>query len=319
MVKILVTGATGQIGSELVPELRKKYGDENVIATGRNIKKLKEFSEPTEVLDVLNKKKLEQVVKEHNIDVIYHLAAILSAKGEQNPQLCFKVNVDGLYNVLETARENNVEKVIIPSSIAAFGPETPDNPSEITIQRPKTMYGISKVLAELLGEYYYNKYGLDVRGVRFPGIISWKTEPGGGTTDYAVEAFYAAIQKGHYTYFVRKDTVLPMMYMPDALKALIQIAEAEPSQLRYRFYNVTGMSFSAEELTKVIQKFIPDFTADYKPDERQKIADSWPTRIDDSAAREDWNWKPDWDLERMARDMIENLSKKLRGDAYGKA
>lgn len=318
-MKILVIGATGQIGSELVPELRKRYGNGNVIAASRRVKKLAELGEPFEVLDILDKERLDQLVKEYNIDVIYHLAAILSAKGEQNPQLCFKVNIDGLYNVLETVRENNVEKVIIPSSIAAFGPETPDNPGEITIQRPKTMYGISKVLAELLGEYYYNKYGIDVRGVRFPGIISWKTEPGGGTTDYAVEAFYAAIQKGHYTYFVRKDTVLPMMYMPDALKALIQLAEAEPSKLRYRFYNVTGMSFLAEDLTKVIQKFIPNFTADYKPDERQKIADSWPSHLDDSAAREDWNWKPDWDLERMARDMIENLSKKLGGGAYGKA
>jgi len=167
-MKILVIGATGQIGSELVPELRKRYGNENVIASDINTKNLKEFSEPTEVLDVLNKEKLDQVVKEYDIDIIYHLAAILSAKGEQNPQLCFKVNVDGLYNMLETARENNVEKVIIPSSIAAFGPETPDNPGEITIQRPKTMYGISKVLAELLGEYYYNKYGVDVRGVRNP-------------------------------------------------------------------------------------------------------------------------------------------------------
>jgi len=310
-MKILVTGAYGQIGSELVPYLRERYGKENVIATGRNIERLKALSEPYEVLDVLDRKRLDELIKEYDVDVIYHLAAILSARGEQNPQLCFQVNVNGTYNVLEAARENGVEKVIIPSTIAVFGPETPDYPKEVTILRPRTMYGISKVFTELAGEYYYNKYGLDVRGLRLPGVISWKTPPGGGTTDYAVEAFYAAIEKGHYTYFVREDTTLPMMYMPDTLKAFVQLAEADNSRLRYRFYNVVGMSFSAKELTEVIKKFIPHFTADYKPDERQKIADSWPSHIDDGAAREDWDWKPDWDLEKMAKDMIENLSKKL--------
>ena len=312
LVRILVTGACGQIGSELVPLLRERYGKDNVIASDIVVEKLKMLSEPYEVINVLDREKLEKVIKEYNIDIIYHLAAILSAKGEENPQLCYQVNINGTYNVLEAARVGGVEKVIIPSSIAVFGPETPDNPGEITILKPRTMYGISKVFAELAGEYYYHKYGLDVRGLRFPGIISWKTPPGGGTTDYAVEVFYAAIEKGHYTYFVREDTTLPMMYMPDALKALIQLMEADNSRLRYRFYNVSGMSFSARELTEVIKKFIPHFTVEYKPDERQKIADSWPSRLDDTAAREDWDWKPDWNLERMAKDMIENLSKKLR-------
>lgn len=310
-MRILVTGACGQIGSELVPLLRKKYGKENVVASDIVVEKLEKLSEPYEVLNVLDREKLDAIIKEYEIDVIYHLAAILSAKGEENPQLCFQVNVNGVYNVLEAARLGGVEKIIIPSTIAVFGPETPDYPKEVTILKPRTMYGISKVFAELAGEYYYNKYGLDVRGVRLPGVISWKTPPGGGTTDYAVEAFYAAIEKGHYTYFVSEDTTLPMMYMPDALKALTQLAEADPTRLRFRFYNVVGMSFSAKELTEVIKKLIPHFTADYKPDERQKIAESWPSHIDDSAAREDWDWKPDWDLERMAKDMIENLSKKL--------
>ena len=306
MRRMLVVGAAGQIGSELVPKLRERYGNDNVVATLHRVKK--KFAEPVEALDVLDRNRLEEIVDKYDIDTVFHLGAILSAKGEQNPQLCFKVNIDGLYNILEAAREKGVEKVIAPSSIAAFGPETPDNPGEITIQRPNTIYGISKVLQELLGDYYFDRYELDVRGVRFPGIISWKTQPGGGTTDYAVEAFYEAIRDGHYTCFVRKDTVLPMMYMPDALKALIELAEAKPSRLRYRFYNVTAMSFSAEELTETIKKFIPEFTVEYKPDERQKIADSWPKRLNDEAAREDWGWKPEWDLERMAGDMIENLS-----------
>jgi nucleoside-diphosphate-sugar epimerase len=306
---MLVVGAAGQIGSELVPKLREKYGNDNVVATLHRVKK--KFAEPVEALDVLDRNRLEKIIDKYDIDTVFHLGAILSAKGEQNPQLCFKVNIDGLYNILEVAREKGVEKVIAPSSIAAFGPETPDNPGEITIQRPNTIYGISKVLQELLGDYYFDRYELDVRGVRFPGIISWKTQPGGGTTDYAVEAFYEAIRDRHYTCFVRKDTVLPMMYMPDALKALIELAEAKPSRLRYRFYNVTAMSFSAEELTETIKKFIPEFTVEYKADERQRIADSWPKRLNDEAAREDWGWKPEWDLERMAGDMIENLSVRL--------
>jgi len=306
MKRMLVVGAAGQIGSELVPKLREEYGNDNVVATFHRVKK--KFAEPVEALDVLDRNRLEEIIDRYDIDTVFHLGAILSAKGEQNPQLCFKVNIDGLYNILEVAKEKGVEKVIAPSSIAAFGPETPDNPTEITIQRPNTIYGISKVLQELLGGYYFDRYELDVRGVRFPGIISWKTQPGGGTTDYAVAAFYEAIRDGHYTYFVRKDTVLPMMYMPDALKALIELAEAKPSGLRYRFYNVTAMSFSAEELTETIKKFIPEFTVDYKADERQKIADSWPKRLNDGAARKDWGWKPEWDLERMAGDMIENLS-----------
>ncbi|HEX17100.1 MAG TPA: NAD-dependent epimerase/dehydratase family protein, partial [Thermoplasmatales archaeon] len=243
---------------------------------------------------------------------VYHMAAILSATGEKNPQLCWDVNVNGLYNLLEIARESNL-RIFCPSSIAVFGPGTPkENAPQDTILTPTTMYGVTKVVGELLGEYYVQKYGVDVRGVRYPGIISSETPPGGGTTDYAVEMFYYAVKGEKYTCFVKEDTVLPMMYMPDCIKSAIQLMEADFSKLRHHTnFNITAMSFSAKELEEEIKKHIPDFSCEYKPDFRQKIAETWPRSIDDSCAREEWGWKPDYDLEKMVKDMIEKLEKKL--------
>jgi nucleoside-diphosphate-sugar epimerase len=315
-MKILVIGALGQIGSELVPELKEKYGKENVIASDIN------FPEDDEKetygnfiqLDVLDKEGILRVINTHNINVIYNMASILSAKGEKMPQKALKINLDGLVNVLEIGRELNIEKVIWPSSIAVFGPTTPkeDVPND-TVLQPTTMYGITKVSGELLAQYYYKKYGLDTRSVRLPGIISNKTLPGGGTTDYAVEIFYKAIKEKKYTCFVKKETVLPMMYMPDCIKALIDILEANRSNMNRCVYNITGLSFSAQELANEIKKHISDFRIEYKPDFRQEIADSWPRTIDDSQARKDWSWEPKYDLSYMTEDMIEKLREKLLG------
>jgi len=318
MTKILITGATGQIGSELTLVLREKYGGENVVAAGHKKSPNPRLVDtgPFVTLDVTDRAQLERTVREHRITEIYHLAAILSATGEQNPDLAWRVNMEGLYNVLEVARTVGVQRIFWPSSIAVFGPKTPkDNTPQDTILSPTTMYGITKVAGELLCEYYHRRYGLDVRGLRFPGIISSETPPGGGTTDYAVEIFYAAVRGEPYTCFVRPDTVLPMMYMPDCLKATLRLMEADPARLRYRIYNVTGMSFSAEELAREIQKRVPGFRVQYKPDFRQHIADSWPRTIDDSAAREDWGWKPDYDLPKMVEAMLVALQKrKERGE-----
>lgn len=310
MTKILVTGATGQIGSELTLVLREKYGNENVIAAGHKRMPASKLvaSGPFVSVDVTDRRALEDVVQEYKITHIYHLAAILSASGEQNPDRAWRVNMEGLYNVLEVARLQGIQRVFWPSSIAVFGPKTPrENTPQDTILSPTTMYGITKVAGELLCEYYHRRYGLDVRGLRFPGIISSETPPGGGTTDYAVEMFYAAVRGETYTCFVRPDTVLPMMYMPDCLKATIKVMEADSTKLRWRIYNVTGMSFSAQELVQEIQKKVPGFRARYQPDFRQAIADSWPRSIDDSAAREDWGWKPDYDLPRMVEAMLSAL------------
>lgn len=318
MTKILVTGATGQIGSELTLALREIHGGANVIAAGHKRPPNERLSEtgPFITLDVTDRKQLESVVCEHKITEIYHLAAILSATGEQNPDLAWRVNMEGLYNVLEVAKNFGVKKIFWPSSIAVFGPKTPkENVPQDTILSPTTMYGITKVAGELLCEYYHRRYGLDVRGLRFPGIISSETPPGGGTTDYAVEIFYAAVRGEPYTCFVRPDTVLPMMYMPDCLKATLMLMNADPSRLRFRIYNVTGMSFSAAELAEEIKKHVPNFRVEYKPDFRQAIADSWPRTIDDSAAREDWGWQPDYDLPKMVEAMLTALHKrKERGE-----
>lgn len=315
MKKILVTGALGQIGSELIDELRLRYGRENVI--GSDIKEPGNLDEnfPFEIIDVLNRGKLEWCVEKYNIDTVYHLAAVLSAKGEKNPQLAFNVNINGLYNVLEIGREYGLEKIMVPSSIAAFGPDTPrENTPNKTILRPTTMYGISKVTGELLGNYYYSKFGVDVRGVRYPGIISSKTLPGGGTTDYAVEIFYSAIKNREYTCYLEEDTRLPMMYMPDAVKGLIDLAEAESEDLTFRAdYNIASINFTPGELAGEIKRLIPDFTVRYEPDSRQEIADSWPSSIDDSPAREDWGWTPEHDLRSMTEDMIDKLRRKLHG------
>jgi len=312
-VKILVTGATGQIGSELTITLRERYGRDNVVAMGHRRKPSKTLEEsgPYVSGDVRDRENLEKIIREYDIDTVYHMAAILSATGEKNPQLCWDVNVNGLYNLLEIAREKNL-RIFCPSSIAVFGPGTPkENTPQDTVLTPTTMYGVTKVTGELLGEYYVKKYGVDVRGVRYPGIISSETPPGGGTTDYAVEMFYYAVRGEKYTCFVREDTVLPMMYMPDCIKSAIQLMEADFSKLKHHTnFNVTAMSFSAKELEEEIKKHIPDFSCEYKPDFRQEIAESWPRTIDDSCAREEWGWKPDYDLKRMVKDMIEKLTKK---------
>jgi nucleoside-diphosphate-sugar epimerase len=252
------------------------------------------------------------VVKRYDIDSVFHLSALLSAVGEQNPQLCWDVNIYGLYNVLEIAREFNLLRVFCPSSIAAFGPETPrDNTPQETVMLPKTMYGVTKVSGELLCNYYVQKYGLDVRGVRYPGIISSETLPGGGTTDYAVAIYYDAIKYQKYTCFVREDTVLPMMYMPDCIKAAIDLMQADFGQLTHHAdFNVAAMSFTAGELAAEIRKHVPALTVEYEPDYRQAIADSWPRSLDDSAAREEWGWQPGYDLARMTVDMLETLGQR---------
>ena len=316
MKKILITGAFGQIGSELTFFLRKRYGKENVIAS--DIKQLPKETiiqfEPFEQINCLDMQAIYTVVKKYQIDSIFHLAAILSAVGENNPQLAWKVNINSLYNVLEIAREYKCA-VFTPSSIAAFGPSTPkDKTPQETIQRPKTIYGLTKVTGELLGDYYHLKYGVDTRGVRFPGIISYAILPRRGTTDYSVEIFYAALKNKKYTCFLDKNTYLDMMYMPDALKAAVNLMEADPSRLRHRnAYNVTAESFNPEQLDREIKKYIPDFEMNYDVDPiRQAIADSWPNQLDDSAAREDWGWVPDYNLETMTKDMIEKLKTKLR-------
>jgi nucleoside-diphosphate-sugar epimerase len=315
MKRILVTGACGQIGSELTMELRQKYGHENVVATGHRTKpseKLRQ-SGPFEFIDVTRRETVEEVVEKYDIDTIYHLAALLSAIGEEKPQLAWDVNINGLYNVLEVTRERELTRVFCPSSIAVFGPETPrDNTPQETILRPTTMYGVTKVAGELLCDYYFRRFGLDVRGLRYPGIISSETLPGGGTTDYAVEIFYEAIKHKRYTCFLREDTVLPMMYMPDCIKGSIDLMEADLSGLKHHSdFNMAAMSFSPAELVAEIKKHIPEFTCEYQPDFRQAIADSWPMTIDDSAAREEWGWKPSYDLAAMTADMLEKLGQRI--------
>ena len=320
MQKILVTGAVGQIGSELTLALRERYGGEQVIAAGHRTEPgpaLRD-SGPFELIDVTDREQIAHVVKSYRIDTIYHMAAILSATGEENPQLAWRVNVDGLHNVLEIVRDHQITQVFVPSSIAVFGSETPrDNTPQEGALHPTTIYGVSKVTGELLGDYYVQHYNLDVRGLRYPGIISSETPPGGGTTDYAVEIFYAAVKEESYTCFVREDTVLPMMYMPDCIKATIDLMEADFARLRHHCdFNLAGMSFSAGELAQEIKKHIPNFICEYLPDKRQKIADSWPRSIDDRAAREEWGWSPKFDLASMVEDMIERLRVRYEAGSF---
>ncbi|HOD59295.1 MAG TPA: NAD-dependent epimerase/dehydratase family protein [Candidatus Syntrophosphaera sp.] len=315
MKKILVLGSAGQIGSELVPYLRNLYGNNNVVATYHRHPLISEIRDggPCENLDALEPDKVMDAVKKYNIDTIINLVAVLSAVGESKPTLAWKINMDSMLNVLEIAKEAHCA-VFIPSSIGAFGPTTPlDNTPQDTIMRPTTIYGISKVAAELLGDYYFLKYGVDARGLRYPGIISNVTLPGGGTTDYAVEIYYDAIKNKSYVCYLKPGTFLDMMYMPDALRALVDLMEADPSRLKHRnCFNVSAMSFDPEMIAAEIKKHIPEFHMEYQIDPvKQAIADSWPNRMDDSAAREEWGWNPEYDLASMTEDMLRVLSAKL--------
>ena len=317
MNKILVTGAVGQIGSELTVALRERHGSDRVIAAGHRTPPSEALrdSGPFVTVDVTDRDQLAAAVDAHGIGTIYHLAAILSAAGEKNPQLAWRVNIDGLLNVLELAKDKGLEKVFVPSSIAVFGPQTPRDPApQETVLQPTTVYGISKVAGELLGDYYAERYGVDVRGLRYPGIISSETPPGGGTTDYAVEIFYHALDRGSYACFVGPETVLPMMYMPDCIKATLDLMDADPAKLRHRCtFNLGAMSFSAAGLAAEIARHVPGFTCTYEPDFRQAIADSWPKTVDDRAARDEWGWAPAFDLPAMVEDMIHRLRARQEG------
>lgn len=311
MKKIIVTGATGQIGTDLVERLIKDYGDDNVLACSRRARPEDWVGSHYESLDVTDGKRFFELTKEFEADTILHLAAVLSAVGEDNPQLLWDINVNGLYNSLEIARELDTA-LFVPSSIGAFGPGTPAvNTPQTTVQRPTTAYGVSKVAGELLCDYYHKRFGLDTRGVRFPGLISYKALPGGGTTDYAVHIYYDALEKGHYTSFIGEGTHMDMMYMPDAVDSIIDLMEANPDKLIDRnAFNVSGMSFAPEDIMKSIQKYMPEFTMDYDVDPvRQAIADSWPDSLDVTAAREQWGFNPKYDLDAMTKDMLEKLKK----------
>lgn len=311
MSKILVTGAFGQIGSELVPSLQKKYGVDNVIAMGnKNIPK--DFKGVLEQAEIRDKDSISSIIGKHGIDTIYHLVSLLSAKGEVDPSLTWDINMSGLKNILDLAVAKKI-KVFWPSSIAAFGPTTPrENAPQRTVLEPTTMYGVTKVAGENLCHYYHVKYDLDVRSVRYPGIVSWKTPPGGGTSDYVVAIFYDGLQKGEYECFVRPDTTLPMMYMDDAVRATVELMEAESSKLTVRnSYNLAAISFQARDLENELKAYIPHLKVKYKPDERQQIADSWPKSINDSIAREDWGWKHEFDLGKMTKVMVESLRLKF--------
>ena len=316
MENILVIGSTGQIGSELTRELRKKYGNEHVVAgyiKGAEPKGELKDGGPSAVADVTNGDMLLDVVKKYHIDTIYNLAALLSVVAESKPRLAWKIGIDGLFNILEIARQEHCA-VFTPSSIGSFGLETPhDMTPQDTIQRPRTIYGISKVTTELLSDYYYYKYGVDTRSVRFPGIISYLTLPGGGTTDYAVDIFYAAVRKEKFICPIQQGTFMDMMYMPDALHAAISLMEADPTRLIHRNgFNVASMSFDPQIIFEEIKKMCPDFEMEYDVDPmKQAIADSWPNRLDDSAARAEWDWQPKYDISSMTKDMLEQLSKRI--------
>jgi nucleoside-diphosphate-sugar epimerase len=316
MPHILVTGAFGQIGTELTAALRARYGEDEVLATGRRLREdTGSLAGPAEILDVTDRAALDDVIARNEIRIIYHLAARLSAVAEQDPLLAWRINVDGLRNVLEAARRAGVGRMFWPSSIAVFGPETPrEQAPQDTVTRPTTIYGIGKLAGEVLCDYYYRRYGLDVRGVRYPGVISSGGLPGGGTTDYAVEVFYAALQQGRYTAFVREDCRLPMIYMPDCVRAALTLMDGEPARLKHHNgFNLSAMSFTAGELAAEIKKHIPAFVCTFEPDERQAIADSWPCSLDDSAARDEWGWHPEFYLAGTAADMLVALRHKLSG------
>ena len=317
MKNVLVIGSTGQIGSELTRELRKRYGNDSIIAgyiKGAEPKGELKESGPSAEADVTNPEMIADVVKKYNIDTIYNLAALLSVVAEKKPQLAWKIGIDGLWNILEVARENNCA-VFTPSSIGSFGLSTPHTQTpQDTVQRPGTIYGVSKVTTELLSDYYFKKYGVDTRSVRFPGLISYVTPPGGGTTDYAVDIYYSAVRGEKFVCPIKKGTLMDMMYMPDGLHAAISLMEADPTRLVHRNgFNIASMSFDPDEIFQAIKRHKPNFEMEYDVDTlKQGIADSWPDSLDDSCARAEWDWKPQYDLESMTVDMLKNLEAKLK-------
>lgn len=309
---ILVIGSSGQIGTELVMELRARYGNSRVIASDLKPSAGPVMeSGPFETLDVLDKQKIHEVIRKYNVKEVYLLAALLSATAEQNPMFAWKLNMESLFNLLELAREGHIRKLYWPSSIAVFGPTTPRvNTPQYTVIEPSTIYGISKQAGERWCEWYFRKYNVDTRSLRYPGLIGWKSAPGGGTTDYAVHIFHEALRHNRYECFLSENTALPMMYMPDAIRATIEIMDAPAEKIRIRgAYNLAGMSFSPAEIAAEVSSHCPGFSISYKPDFRQQIADSWPQSIDDSEARKDWGWKPRFDLRAMTADMFANLKR----------
>ncbi|XP_063838935.1 L-threonine 3-dehydrogenase, mitochondrial [Ostrinia nubilalis] len=314
--KILITGGLGQLGVECAKYLRHKYGKENVLLSDI-IKPSQEIVNdgPYLFVDILDFKGLQKIVVNHRVDWLIHFSALLSAIGEQNVPLAVRVNIEGMHNVIELAKQYNL-RVFVPSTIGAFGPDSPRNPTpNITIQRPRTIYGVSKVHAELLGEYYYYKFGLDFRCLRFPGVIS-SDPPGGGTTDYAIAIFHDMLRKGQYQCYLKPDTRLPMMHVNDALRALSEYLEVPNERLTRRVYNVTSMSFTPEELVEAMAKYMPEMKITYQPDSRQEIADSWPQVFDDSEARRDWNWKPDVDLDQLVQLMVKEVKEKIAANGF---
>ena len=312
--KILIIGACGQIGSELTGKLRDFYGTDNVIASDIRKGEQEVFQTgPFETIDAMSYDQVAQAIEKHQITDVYLMAALLSATAEKNPAFAWDLNMNSLFHVLNLAKDGKIQKIFWPSSIAVFGPTTPrENTPQYTVMEPSTVYGISKQTGERWCEYYHNKFGVDVRSIRYPGLISWTTPPGGGTTDYAVDIYYKAIEDQKYTCFLNENSALPMMYMDDAIKATISIMQAPAEQIKIRSsYNLSAISFTPAEIAMSIKKRIPEFTIAYEPDFRQAIADSWPASIDDTRAREDWGWKNDFDMEKMTDTMLENLSKKL--------
>jgi nucleoside-diphosphate-sugar epimerase len=308
--KVLIIGAGGQIGVELTEKLSSIYGSENVVPS--DLKDSGTFpGNKFEVLDALDREALFGIVKKHKITQVYHLAALLSATGEQNPMFAWKLNMESLFHVLDLAKEKHISKIYWPSSIAVFGPTTPaDNTPQYTVMEPSTIYGISKQAGERWCAWYFNKHGVDVRSLRYPGLIGWKSAPGGGTTDYAVHIFHEALKKERYECFLSADTRLPMMHMEDAIRATIELMQAPAEKIRIRgSYNLSGISFSPKDIAAEIKKYIPDFTITYKPDFRQAIADSWPRSINDSEARSDWGWKEEYDLPKLVKNMLANIKK----------
>jgi nucleoside-diphosphate-sugar epimerase len=307
--KILIIGANGQIGTELSAELRKIFGTDNVVTS--DIKAPQQAEGPYELLDVMDRESMYAIIKKHGITQVYLLAALLSATAEKNPKLGWDLNMQGLFNGLDAAKEGLIKKLYWPSSIAVFGPTTPRiNTPQYTVMEPNTIYGISKQAGERFCEYYHQKYGVDVRSLRYPGLIGYKSAPGGGTTDYAVHIYHEALKNKSYECFLKAGTVLPMMYMPDALHATIELMEAPAEKVKIRSsYNIAGVSFDPEEIAASIRKHMPEFTISYKPDFRQAIADSWPASVDDTQAREHWGWKPQYDLDSMTKDMLHHLGR----------